>query len=115
MTVYVWHDGGWHDKRTGQPMDAPEGIFRPAVLSDVTYKSPLSGKVITSRSQRREEMKVHNVREVDPSEWRPTYNRRENAIRARGEHEPRPKAELGEGYQRLPRKALPSRIAKTLA
>lgn len=38
-------------------------------MRDVTpYRSPLSQKEITSRSQRREEMKEFNVREVDPSE-----------------------------------------------
>lgn len=32
------------------------------------YISPLSGVEVSSRRERREEMKIHNVREVDPSE-----------------------------------------------
>jgi hypothetical protein len=114
MTRYVWRNDRFEDRSTGEPMRTIERIARPFVVSDVTYKSPLSGKEVTSRSQRREEMKIHNVREVDPSEYRPTYHKRENAISARGEHEPRPKADLGDGYKRLSRKDLPSRIAKTV-
>jgi hypothetical protein len=38
-------------------------------LSDIeAYHSPISNKVIEGRVARREEMKRHNVREVDPSE-----------------------------------------------
>jgi hypothetical protein len=32
------------------------------------YESPLSGKLVTSKHERREEMKRFGVREVDPSE-----------------------------------------------
>lgn len=32
------------------------------------YESPLSGKLVTSKYERREEMKRYGVREVDPSE-----------------------------------------------
>lgn len=114
MTRYIWRNDRFEDRSTGDPMQAPDRIARPFVVSDVTYKSPLSGKEVTSRSQRREEMKIHNVREVDPGEWKPTYHKKENAISAGGEHNPRPKADMGDGYKRLSRKDLPGRIAKTV-
>ena len=106
MTVYVWKDDGFYDKRTGERMDAPERVCLPAVVSDVTYKSPLSGKEVTSRSQRREEMKVYGVREVDPSEYKPTYRKKENAVRNGGEWNPdagKPADVDSSIYHRLPR------------
>lgn len=108
-------DGTWIDKATGKPMVAPERICNPMVIKDVTYKSPLSGKEITSRSQRREEMKRHNVREVDPGEFTPTYNSKKRAEQSRRDHNPREKPKLEEGiYHRLDKSAVPQRIAKTI-
>lgn len=45
------------------------------LMSDLPgYKSPLGdGKWIEGRSARREHMKRHGVREVDPSEYKPQY------------------------------------------
>jgi hypothetical protein len=41
----------------------------PSILRDhAAYLSPLSGKMVEGRYARREEMKRHGVREVDPSE-----------------------------------------------
>ena len=105
MTRYVWREDGFYDRTTGERMDAPERIARPFVVKDVNYKSPLSGREITSRSERREEMKRHNVREVDPTEYRPTYRKKENAIRAGGEWNPDAgKRDLGDAsiYKRGP-------------
>lgn len=108
-------DGTWIDKATGLPMEAPDRVCLPMVVKDVTYKSPLSGKEITSRSQRREEMKRHNVREVDPGEFTPTYNSKKRAEQARRDHNPREKPALEEGvYHRLKKSDLPERIAKTI-
>lgn len=46
----------------------------PQVLGDIPeYISPLGTGLVTSRSQRREEMKRHGCREVDPSEFKPKY------------------------------------------
>lgn len=106
MARYVWRNDGFYDRATGERMEAPERIARPFVVKDVTYKSPLSGREITSRSERREEMKRHNVREVDPTEYRPTYRKKENAIRNGGEWNPDAggKPDLGDPsiYKRLP-------------
>lgn len=44
------------------------------VIPDIQpYESPLGTGEISSRRARREEMKRHNVREVDPSEFKPKY------------------------------------------
>lgn len=105
MARYVWREDGFYDRRTGERMEAPERICRPMVVKDVTYKSPLSGREITSRSERREEMKRHNVREVDPSEYRPVYRKKKNAEANRGEWDPNHgKSDLGDAsiYKRLP-------------
>jgi hypothetical protein len=115
MTRYRWDGDQFVNRATGEPMQAPDRISAPMVVKDVSYVSPLTMRPVTSRSQRREEMKIHNVREVDPSEYRPTYHKKENAISAGGEHEPRPKVDLGDGYKRLSRKDLPARLAKTIA
>lgn len=63
MGIYVWRDGSFFDKRTGKEMILPkrERITTPFVLSDIPeYRSPIDGKLITSRSQRREDLKVNN-------------------------------------------------------
>lgn len=115
LTRYRW-DGERFVDREGNLMPVPQRAYVPSpyVVSDVTYKSPLSGKEITSRSQRREEMKVHGVREVDPSEFRPTYNTKKWAERMKGDHDPLPRPDLGEGYTRPGRDELPEKIKRSI-
>lgn len=49
-----------------QPRSAP--VF-PQIVSDTPeYMSPMGSGLISGRAARREDMKKHNVREVDPSE-----------------------------------------------
>lgn len=63
MGIYVWRDGSFFDKRTGKEMILPkrERITTPFVLSDIPeYKSPIDGRVIGSRSARREDLKRNN-------------------------------------------------------
>lgn len=117
-TVYRWHNGRWEDKRTGRPMEAPEGIFRPAVLSDIEYKSPLSMTQITSRSQRREEMKRFNVREVAPEEYTPVYRNKKYAEAVRGEWDPNagtPDRKDDAPFVRLTKDELPEKLRKSIA
>lgn len=114
---YVFRDGQFVERKTGEPMAAPDRIASPMLMADVAYKSPLSGKEVTSRSQRREEMKVHNVREVDPSEFRPVYRSKKWAERMRGDHDPKagikePPADAP--FQRLTKAELPAHIVKTI-
>ncbi len=112
--------GVWISKATGKPMETgPDFVPSPAVISDVEYMSPLSRKLVTSRSQRRDEMARHNVREVDPSEHKPTYRNKKNAIANRGEWNPdagTPKwaSEEAAPYQRLSRNDLPAKLAKSI-
>ena len=55
----------------------------PTILGDIPeYLSPLGTGLITSRSQRREELKRNNCREVDPSEFKPTYINPKNKAKA---------------------------------
>lgn len=59
MTRYVWRDGKFVDPSTDQPMALPErsGVVMPMVRSDIEpYASPIDGRMITSRSERREDL-----------------------------------------------------------
>jgi hypothetical protein len=67
---YVWRKDGFYDRQTGEPMAKPYAgqIAMPAVLSDIPeYSSPIDGKMITSRSHRREDLKRSNCVEYEPS------------------------------------------------
>lgn len=85
--------GGWHDLSESWPSECmghyghrepAYGSFpTPSVLGDIKpYRSPLGTGEISSRSQRREDLKRNNCREVDPSE-RPDFGR---PVRPRGHH-----------------------------
>src|SRR4051794_23457434 len=114
---YIWRNGEFVERKTGEPMQAPDRIASPFVMSDVHYKSPLSLKEITSRSQRREEMKIHGVREVAPSEHKPVYRSKKWAERMGGEHDANAGTpDYGDAapFKRLAKGELPKRIAKTV-
>lgn len=69
MTTYVWRNGRFVDKATGEPMQVrdPNAICRPYVVSDIPeYASPIDGRMITTRSERREDLKRNGCVEVDP-------------------------------------------------
>jgi len=69
MATYVFRDGKFVDKRTGEPMPKPYAgqICAPQVMRDTPeYRSPIDGTLITSRSQRREDLKKHGCVEMDP-------------------------------------------------
>lgn len=56
---FFWRNGRFEDK-DGNPMPIPDrdGICMPRVQSDLQeYESPASGKMITSRSHQREDLK----------------------------------------------------------
>lgn len=118
---YVFdRDGDLVERKTGEPLNGnmPDRVASPMLMRDVAYKSPLSGKPISSRSQRREEMKVHNVREVDPGEFKPVYRSKKWARRMRGDYDAKAGApDYGEAapFKRLSRADLPANIAKTIA
>lgn len=62
MARYVFKDGALVDRFSGEPMSVPKGPLRaPMVMSDIpAYASPIDGRMITSRSERREDLKRNN-------------------------------------------------------
>lgn len=68
MATYVWKNGNFVSKETGEPMHVSfDGVCKPYVLSDIpAYVSPVTGKTIDGRSERREEMKRHDLVELPP-------------------------------------------------
>ncbi len=70
MGIYVFRNGAFFDKYTGKAMIVPtrEKLCAPTVISDIpAYRSPIDGKLITSRSQRREDLKANGCVEYEPS------------------------------------------------
>jgi hypothetical protein len=70
MGIFVWRDGGFYEKHTGKRMILPtrDCLAMPSIMSDIPeYRSPIDGKLITSRSQRREDLKANNCVEWEPS------------------------------------------------
>ncbi len=57
------------------PKQETRRIEGPYVVPDIPdYVSPMGSGLITSRSKRREDLKRHGCREVDPGEFKPEYN-----------------------------------------
>ena len=74
---YVWRDGAFRD-RDGEPMPIPErdGLCMPNIYSDLQdYESPASGKMITSRTHQRDDLKRHDC--VINDKPRQKFNREE--------------------------------------
>ncbi len=72
MTRYVNRDGRWVSASTGEALltdeqrQAPLAI--PMIISDIPeYASPIDGRMITSRSERRDDLKRNNCVEYEPS------------------------------------------------
>lgn len=69
MTRYVRRDGVMVDRATGVPMlteaQRMAPVQCPMVLSDIPeYASPIDGRMITSRSERREDLLRNNCVEA---------------------------------------------------
>lgn len=70
MGAYVWRNGAFVDKQTGEVMHKPFAgqVCMPTIISDIPeYRSPIDGQPITSRSARREDLKRNNCVEYEPS------------------------------------------------
>ncbi len=81
MAIFVWRDGQYVNKQTGEPMltaeDRAKPIAMPMVISDIpAYLSPIDGRVVGSRSERRDDLKRNNCVEYEPS-LSPTGGKRE--------------------------------------
>jgi hypothetical protein len=90
MTRYIWRSGHFIDRMTGEPMLTGEpptssgAIVCPSVMPDLpAYASPLGDGMIEGRSARREHLKRNGCRELDPSEFKPSYqSKADRAARA---------------------------------
>jgi len=68
MSRYVWR-GGWVDKETGEPMAVKAGPLAIPQIRPVMpeYTSPVTGKLISTRYERSEDLKRHDCVEWEPS------------------------------------------------
>ena len=65
MARYIFKDGRFVDPQTGSPMlsddDRAKPVAMPMIISDIPeYRSPIDGRLITSRSERRDDLKRNN-------------------------------------------------------
>jgi hypothetical protein len=71
VTRYIWRDGDFYNRETGERMETTGRVAMPYIASDIAaYKSVVSNKMIDGRSARREDLKRSGCREVDPSEFK---------------------------------------------
>jgi len=65
--TYVWRNGEFVEKRSGEKLQTSGGIACPYVVRDISeYTSPIDGRPITSRSWRREDLARNDCVEVEP-------------------------------------------------
>jgi len=79
MSRYVWR-GGWVDKDTGAPMAVKAGPLAIPQIRPVMpeYHSPVTGKLISTRYERSEDLKRHDCVPYEES-LSPTKGRFKNA------------------------------------
>lgn len=76
MATYKWVDGNWIDKQTGEAMEVQDRVCAPMVRPDIPeYRSPIDGKLISSRSTRREDLKKNGC-----VEWEPGLSKRSGGL-----------------------------------
>ena len=69
MTRYVFRHGCFVDPYSDEPMPMPErdGVVMPMIQSDIEpYQSPVDGRVIGSRSARRDDLARNNCVPYEP-------------------------------------------------
>lgn len=72
MARYVRRNGLFVNAQTGEPLLTDEQrnapLALPMIISDIpAYPSPIDGRMITSRSERRDDLKRNNCVEFEPS------------------------------------------------
>lgn len=89
-TRYVWRQGQFVNKETGEPMETSgDGVCTPMIQSDYpAYYSHASCKMIEGRRARRDDLARTGCREVDPSEGPKTVKSEKLAKRLGLEHDP---------------------------
>lgn len=72
MTRYVYKDGAWRNPQTDEPMDVPDRVAVPMIRSDIEpYQSVVSGKWITSASERRYDLAATGCVPYEPPKKAP--------------------------------------------
>ena len=66
MPSYVWKNGTFVDKATGEEMIVPDGpVAAPRIIPDTpAYRSPIDGRMIEGKAARREDLKRNNCVEA---------------------------------------------------
>ena len=64
MPRYIWRDGHWVERVTGERL-VPEGQawepVAPYIVGDIApYQSPVTGEVISGRAAKRDDLQRHN-------------------------------------------------------
>lgn len=84
MPRYYWKNNDWRD-RDGNPMPRPDRseVCMPIVRSDIAeYRSPIDGKLISSRSTRRYDLEANDCVPAEASKNRgyknPTFALKRN-------------------------------------
>lgn len=71
MARYIWNGSTFVDL-DGNPMVDPSAPYVravPQIMRDIPeYRSPIDGRLISSRSQRRYDLEANNCREWEPSD-----------------------------------------------
>ena len=70
MPTYVRRNGAFVDKKTGEPMTLPEEVSWPRfqiIKPMPEYRSPIDGRLITTKHERREDLKRNGCYEYEPS------------------------------------------------
>lgn len=69
-----WSNFKPRERKSPGFFDARSGLPAPMVMPDTpSYISPVTGLEVDGRVARREDLKRSGCREVDPSEFKPTY------------------------------------------
>lgn len=70
---FVWRDGRFRHPVTNEPMPLPDGndVCMPTIQSDIEeYRSPIDGKLITTRSERRYDLESNGCVPAEPRKKR---------------------------------------------
>ncbi|TPM33729.1 hypothetical protein FJ955_03030 [Mesorhizobium sp. B2-2-2] len=80
MTRYVFRDGHFRDRVTGEPMTVPAGPLAVPMIAPTMpeYASPIDGRVISTRHERREDLKRNNCVEAGDAGLSPTKGKIRN-------------------------------------
>lgn len=77
--TFILRDGQLVEKKTGTALAIPNGpLCAPTVIGDIPeYRSPIDGRMITSRSERREDLRRNNCVEAGDTALSLTKGKRE--------------------------------------